>query len=1085
MIHRPIRPLLHVLSALIFMLIPATGEVALADFDPDLFAGMQARAIGPAGMSGRIADIDAVEANPDTIYVGAATGGLWKSVNRGVTWEPIFDAQPVQAIGAVSIFQANPDIVWVGTGEGNTRNSISVGNGIYKSIDAGRSWTHLGLEATERIHRIVLHPTDPDTAWIAAMGRTWGENPERGVFKTTDGGKTWDRILYVDVRTGAADLVIDPSNPDRLFAAMWEHRRWPWLFRSGGPGSGLYATGDGGATWNRMTPEDGLPAGELGRIGVAFCRSQPDTVYALVEAELSALLRSDDGGRSWRTVNSQHDIAPRPFYYADLRVDPERPGRVYNLWSLLSVSDDGGRTFEVIAPYSKVHPDHHALWIDPNDPDFLIDGNDGGVAISEDRGSTWRFITNLPLAQYYHISVDMLTPYNIYGGMQDNGSWRGPSAVWENAGIRNHHWEEVGFGDGFDTLPDPEDPLRGYSMSQRGFLRRWDLRTGERKDIRPPMPDGIDLRFNWNAALAIDPVDPSTIYYGSQFVHKSTDRGDTWTIISPDLTTDNPEWQRQAESGGLTPDVTGAENFTSIVAIAPSQVGPGVIWVGTDDGRLHLTRDGGRRWKSIEDNLHPIPDDTWIPHIAPSRFDAGTAFIVFDDHRRSNWTPYVLKTENYGGRWQTLADEDDLRGYVLSFAQDPVDPDLLFVGTEFGLYVSLDGGDEWMPWRHGVPAVGVRDLVVHPREHDLVIGTHGRSALILDDITPLREISEETLEETIHLYPIADARQHRVRQTGASPRFAGHADFRGENRPYGALLTYSLDVGGLPDHRTVQDRLEKQKAAKERRKIQSPDGAAIEEDEDFLQVDIRITDAGGEIIRTFQAPAHTGINRAVWDLRRNPFREPPGSRAWWRGETKGPEVLPGRYGVSVAVGEIEVHGEIVVLPDPRESISDRDRLEKDVAVRRAGSLQELIADAIDRIGSTRTDIDTVIGKVEAQQDRRAGDGDTDHQFFDAAEILKAKLTAVEKTFWAPPDTKGYIKRDDVLAKIDYVLGSLQSTWEALTPAQATYLRQAEETLGGALDDLNRLFDTDIDSFRRLAGDQGLELFPDREPLQVP
>ncbi|HEX9972521.1 MAG TPA: hypothetical protein VGD14_10675, partial [bacterium] len=493
-------------------------DSSLAQFDPDLFAGMKARSIGPAGMSGRIGDIEAVVSNPNIIYVGAATGGVWKSTNGGITWKPIFDDQPASSIGAVSVFQTNPSIVWVGTGEGNPRNSVGVGNGIYKSLDGGESWKYLGLEKTDKIHRVVLHPTDPEVAYIAALGTTWGENPERGVFKTVDGGKNWKRILFVDEKTGCADLVMDPGNPNKLFAAMWEHRRYPWFFKSGGPGSGLYFTYDGGENWKKITNKEGLPEGELGRIGVAIARNNPDVVYALVEAKKSALCRSDDGGKSWKIVNQSPNVNPRPFYYADIRVDPHNENRVYVLHSSLVVSEDGGKTFERIR--SRIHSDHHALWIHPENGNFMIDGNDGGVAISYDRGQTWRFVDNLPLAQYYHINIDMEIPYNIYGGMQDNGSWRGPSDVWESGGIRNFHWEEVGFGDGFATLSDPYDSNIGYSMSQGGFLSRFNRITGERKDIRPPAPDSIELRFNWNAAIAIDPSDPKTVFYGSQLVHK-------------------------------------------------------------------------------------------------------------------------------------------------------------------------------------------------------------------------------------------------------------------------------------------------------------------------------------------------------------------------------------------------------------------------------------------------------------------------------------------------------------------------------------------------------------------------------------
>ncbi|HEX8253239.1 MAG TPA: hypothetical protein VF846_08845, partial [Thermoanaerobaculia bacterium] len=656
----------------LFTLLPLTLH---AQIDPELLAGMKARAIGPAAMSGRVAAIDAIEANPDILYVGAATGGVWKSVDGGLSFTPIFDDQPVAAVGAVAIFQPSPEIVWVGTGEGNPRNSMSVGNGIYKSVDGGRTWQHLGLEKTERIHRIVLHPRDPNIAWVAALGQAWGQNAERGVFKTIDGGRTWTKVLYVNDRTGAADLIIDPNNPNKLFAAMWEYRRWPWFFHSGGWGSGLHVSHDGGATWKRLTEEDGMPKGQLGRIGLAVARSSPNVVYALVEAEKSALLRSDDGGRKWATVNSEYDVSNRPFYYSDIRVDPRDPNRVYNVASLISLSTDGGRTFRVLVPFAKIHPDYHALWINPNKPAHMYAGNDGGVAESEDHGQSWRYVASLPLGQYYHIAVDNETPYNIYGGMQDNGSWKGPNTTWETGGIRNWDWQEVGFGDGFGTHPMPDDPMSGYAMSQEGYIVRWNLRTGERKDIRPaPTGEGRgttagDLRFNWNAAIAIDPFDPNGVYFGSQQIHKSINRGDSWTRISPDLTTNRKEWQNQNRSGGLTPDVTSAENFTTIITIAPSPIERGVIWAGTDDGRVHVTRDGGANWTSVEGNIKGVPANTWVPEIKASRHNAGTAFIVFDDHRRSNWTPYVYRTTDFGKTWTSLV-TPTIQGYALAIEQD-------------------------------------------------------------------------------------------------------------------------------------------------------------------------------------------------------------------------------------------------------------------------------------------------------------------------------------------------------------------------------------------------------------------------------
>ena len=1073
-----------------------------AAVDPDLLAGLKARSIGPAAMSGRVAAVASVPGQPDLVYVGAATGGLWKSVNGGVNWQPVVDDQPVAAIGAVALSPDSPEVVWVGTGEGNPRNSASVGDGVYRSLDGGKTWQHLGLEKTERIHRILLDPRDPKVAYVAALGRMWGENPERGVFKTEDGGKSWKKILYVDERTGAADLVMDPKNPNKLIAAMWDYRRWPWSFRSGGPGSGLYVSNDGGETWRRGTEDDGLPKGNLGRIGVAFAPSDPRIVYALVEAEETALVRSEDGGLTWRTVNSEPGVSPRPFYYADIRVDPADPNRVYRLASTLDASDDGGRSFRAIAPFRAVHPDHHALWIDPQNPKRLINGNDGGVAISHDRGRSWQFVGNLPLAQFYHVRVDDAVPYNVYGGLQDNGSWKGPSSIWEGGGIRNFHWQEVDFGDGFDTVPDPRDPMRGYALSQGGYLIRWDLRTGERKDVRPEPPAGfedaedIKLRFNWNTGLAVDPFEPDTIYLGSQFLHKSTDRGDTWTAISPDLTSNRAEWQKADESGGLTIDASGAENFTTIIAIAPSPKARGVLWVGTDDGRLHVTRDGGKTWSSVEKNVRGVPDNTWIPHVTPSPHDAGTAFVVFDDHRRSNWTPYVQKTTDFGKTWTSLATAD-LKGYALAIVQDPVDPDLLFLGTEFGLWVSLDSGRKWMKWTHGIPTVSVMDLVIHPREHDLVIATHGRSLYVIDDIRPLRTLSEETQKAPLHLFETADARQVRMGQ-GSGGRFLGTGEFRGDSRPYGALLAYSLSGPGLPHPDE-----EKERERKEAERAKAPVASADKDKEEAggrggrgkkPEVEIQILDASGKLVRTLKGPAVQGVNRAVWDLRRDPFKRPATQQPIdedmpWR-QGRGPEVPPGTYTVRVKHGERQAEGTVRVVPDPRITRTEADRRANYEALGRAGALQDKTVDAIDRVVRTRVDVDAVtarLRKVDADAKSKAdreGTKPEDHKDLLAdAGKLKKKLETLERTLRQPEGFGGILPDTDVESRVNYVSGSLASSWDAPTPAQLAYLAAAEKHLQAAVADLNRLFAEDVAPFRAKVKEAGVtELLPEAPPL---
>ena len=627
--------------------------------DMNKLKGFKPRAIGPAGMSGRITAIDVINNHPNVIYVGAASGGVWRSENEGISWKPIFDKENIQAIGAITIQQSNPDVIWVGTGEGNPRNSLNGGYGIYKSIDGGKNWKLMGLEKTRNIHRIIIDKNNPNTVYVAAIGSPWGEHPERGVFKSTDGGKTWNKILFVNNKTGAADLVVDAANPNKLIVAMWEHRRKPYTFNSGGKGSGIYVTYDGGENWEKRTDKDGLPKGNLGRIGLAISKSNPKVVYALIEAKKNALYRSDDGGFKWKKINDKSSgrgtggIGNRPFYYSDIFVDPLNENRIYSVFTYVNFSIDGGKSFNQLMPAygsnSGVHPDHHAWWIHPTNPSFMIDGNDGGLNITKDKGKTWRFVENLPVGQFYHVNVDNDFPYNIYGGMQDNGSWAGPAFVLKSQGIRNSYWQELMFGDGFDVIPDPKDNRYGYAMSQQGYVGRYDRQTGLAKMIRPTHPDpDVKLRFNWNAAIAMDPFDQKTIYFGSQFVHKSTNQGYEWEIISPDLTTNDPEKQKQYESGGLTMDATGAENYCTILAISPSNLEKNVIWVGTDDGNIQITKNGGNSWTNITPKSKSFPKGGWIAQIKPSKVKKGEAYVIVNNYRNVDLKPYLFRTRNYG-----------------------------------------------------------------------------------------------------------------------------------------------------------------------------------------------------------------------------------------------------------------------------------------------------------------------------------------------------------------------------------------------------------------------------------------------------
>ncbi len=1034
-----------------------------APLDVSKLAGIKTRSIGPAGMSGRVADIEVDPSNPATIYIGAAAGGVWKSVNGGISWKPLFDNQPVASIGAIAVDPTNSDVVWAGTGEGNPRNSVSVGNGVYKSVDGGATWTHLGLDKTEHIHRILINPHNPNIVYVAAMGALWGENPERGVFKTSDGGLSWEKALFVNEKTGVADMVMDPNNPDKLLAALWEHRRWPWGFQAGGPGSGLYLTFDGGRTWSRRTSKAGLPSGELGRIGLSFARNRAQVVYALVEAKKSVLLRSDDGGLTWKTVNSSDNVNPRPFYYADIEVDPLNENRLYRLDSSLNVSQDGGKSFRVLVDSSRVHGDFHSLWIDPSDSGTLIAGSDGGVAFSYDGGDNWRFVENLPFAQFYHVNLDNETPYHVYGGLQDNGSWRGPAETWNRDGIFNWYWERVGGGDGFDVLPDATRPDRHlYSMSQGGNLRRFDLLTGESRVIKPVHPEGLPLRFNWNAALAQDPFAPGTIYYGSQYLHKSVNRGDSWTIISPDLTTNDPGKQRQLDSGGLTYDVTGAENYTTILSIAPSPVTKGVIWVGTDDGNVQLTRDGGASWRNVSDNAAGLPKDAWVPHIEASPSDAATAFVVFDRHRQSDWTPYVFKTTDYGVTWRNLA-TPDLSGYALVVRQDPQEPGLLFLGTEFGLFFSLDGGAEWTRWTSGFPTVSTMDLAIQPRENDLVIATHGRGVFVLDDIRPLREMARGgpgVLDQALHLFPVGSAIQY-LKGEPPGVRAPGEAIFQGENQPYGAMITFVVNDPALEEN---------SKGSADEDSHPTDDSAPKAK-----KVKIEALAADGRVVRTLEHEPRPGVNRVYWELDRRGVRIPGGGFGpdrEERGEPSGFLALPGNYTVRLSYAGREASAAVTVLPDPRIEATEAERLAKDQLVLAMYQQIEAAARSYDQLEKALETTRSISKrKGEVMEKRRP-------MLVERSSAMEKRLNELLDQFRGK-QVQG-IRRDPELprSKLATALFSLGSYWAAPTVEQKLLVEQSRQELYRWLGEVEKTFRTEWREYQSLVESLGLSLFPE-------
>ena len=1041
----------------IFFLAALTSP-AFAQVDMEHLEAMKARSIGPAGMSGRVTAIDAVVDNPDIVYVGTASGGIWKSSDGASTFDPIFDEQDVHSIGAIAIYQKNPDILYVGSGEGNPRNSHNAGNGMYKSIDGGKNWTHIGLENTRNIHRVIVHPENPDVVYAGVQGAVWGDSPDRGVYKSMDGGTTWEKILYANETTGIGDLIMDPGNPEKLIAAMWQFRRWPWFFKSGGEGSGMHVTFDGGTTWTQRTAEDGLPAGELGRMGLAFAPGNPDIVYALVEAKKNALYRSEDGGFTFSKVNDKDEVSNRPFYYNDIFVDPANENRVYHLASYVQVSDDGGRNFERIL--DDVHPDHHAWWIDPNNPNLIYNGNDGGMAISRDRGTSWRFPENLPLAQFYHIRVDNSIPYRICGGLQDNGSWCGPSQVWRAGGIRNSYWEEVAFGDGFDVMIHPEDLNTGYAMYQGGNLRRFELITGYQKNIKPIHPEGTVLRFNWDAAIAQDPFDANTIYYGSQFVHKSTNRGDSWEIISPDLTTNDPEKQQQLESGGLTYDVTQAENFTTIVAISPSPLDENIVWVGTDDGNVQVTRDGGESWVNVAERIRGVAPGSWVPQIHASAHDAGEAFVVFEDHRRNNWEPYLYRTRDYGRSWERLVDSEDVWGYALSFAQDPVVPALQFLGTEFGLYVSFDDGASWQQFKHGYPAASTMDMAIHPRDHDLVIGTFGRAAYVIDDIRPLRALAQDgdvILNAPITVFDIPDTYLAVTRQATGT-RFMADAMYAGENRPYGALISYWLEIPEVPEETAEENGGKKSEAT------------------------IEIMDSFGTVIRTLKGPAKQGLNRATWPLRQkgtridtdpfNPARQPADT------EPAGIAVLPGEYTVKVTFNGQSEENNVQVYTDPRIDVNEAHLRERHALYMQWSKQAEAMAKAVARVRDAFNTLDTVGGLLDDL------DEETATALRDMIKANRESLTELGEHF-SGKQVQG-IRRDPttVSALLFTASGYITSGMDAPDPSVHIAMDQSRNRLSQALDEVNAFFSSDWAAFKKAVQEADVSLFGDTSPLVI-
>lgn len=1056
----------------VVLLLLLSSMVYGQQLDMDHFKEIKARNIGPAGMSGRVTAVDVELNNPDVIYVGTASGGLWKSTGGGVVWEPIFAKEKAASIGAVAIAPSNTDVIWVGTGEGNPRNSQNAGYGVFKSLDGGRTWQHKGLGETRNIHRIVVHPNDPNTVYLGVIGNTWADSQERGVYKTTNGGDTWQKILYVNERTGVADMVVDPGNPDKLIVAMWDHRRKPWTFTSGGAGSGLYVTNDGGSNWTRLGEKEGMPKGDIGRVGLGISQSNPNTVYALIESKKTAFYKSADGAKTFKKVQDKM-VGDRPFYYADVAVDPENENRVYNVFSNVHVSNDGAKSFEVLLGWDRVHGDHHFWYIHPKDGSFIINGNDGGMAISRDRGKTWRFVENLPVGQFYHISVDNDIPFNVLGGMQDNGSWKGPSHVWRSGGIRNGYWEEVAFGDGFDVSPDPDNTRYGFGMWQGGNVMRLDFETGASRWVKPTHPDGVHLRYNWNAPIARDPKDANTIYYGSQFVHKSTDLGENWEIISPDLTTNDPEKQKQIESGGLTFDVTGAENHTTLLAIAPSPRNSDVIWAGSDDGNIQLTRDGGKNWSKVNAKIKDFPTGAWIPQITASQYQDGEAFVVVNNYRQGDWTPYLYHTTDFGKSWENMLGPDEVWGYTLSFIQDPVEPRLMFLGTEFGLYVSIDAGASWTQWKAGYPTVSTMDMVIHPRDHDLAIGTFGRSMFILDDIRPLRALAAQgtsLMDAPLHAFEAPDAYLAHYKQA-AGTRFMADAIYKGQNRPYGALITFWL------------------KSLKQPKVPEGVDAAMMPTPKKDT-VTVEISDASGTVVRTLKQMAVAGMNRMSWGLAKDGFRMPgmpkpkPGAAV-----PAGMAVLPGTYTVKLMYDGHEATTTVQVLPDPRIEADLSDKEQSAALAARFTDNIRLITAGVDNLKAAKKDMKEAMGMIKKQL---KDDEETSKAWAERTKQLSKQADSLMQLVIPDEKVRG-IYRDPALlsskifavgAYFNSAFGSPNPAFFAPSQAQQYAIANFEGDMKAAIDGMNAFMQEAYLPYQEDFKALNLSIFEAWEPLEI-
>ncbi len=1008
--------------------------------DSGVISGLGARNIGSAAMSGRIAAL-AGYADPSgrvTLFVGAASGGVWKSTDGATTFKPVFDDQPVQSIGAITVDPSNHKNVWVGTGESWTRNSVSVGNGIYKSTDGGETWTFAGLPNSERISRIVVDPRASDTVFACVPGRLWSDSTERGLYRTVDGGKSWQLVLKgANVSTGCADVAIQPGTPGMMLASLWDFRRQGWIYRSGGnspkaaSASGVYRSADGGKTWTELTAASarGLPAKPYGRIALTFAPSDPRTVYAFIESTDSGLFISHDGGASWERGDKSQWMVWRPFYFANLIVDPKDARRVFKTDGALILSEDGGKSFSSIGGFNGMHGDVHDVFVDPNNSQHVFAGDDGGLWISYDGANKWWKTDNLPVSQFYHVSVDNHDPYHVYGGLQDNACWVGDSAY--PGGITSSRWENMCGGDGFWMFADPTDADYLYAETQGGYVGRVNKRTHETRDIQPRL--GAEdlqrykkLRFNWNAPIALSPHDASTVYIGAQFLFRSRDHGQSWERISPDLTTNDPQKQKQEESGGVTVDNSAAEMHTTVYSISESPVSAGLIWVGTDDGNLQLTRDGGQHWNNLIANVHGLPKNSWVSWVQAGGFAPGTAYAAFDRHTFGDLTPYVYMTADYGKTWAPLLDSKNpkgVRGYVHVIKEDPVDAQLLFLGTEFGLWISVDGGAHWAQFKGGhLPAVAVRDLVVQPRDSDLVIATHGRGIWIVDDITPLRHLTPQLTAQDAAFVSARPVEQ-RIEANGGWVN--GAAAFVGDNPLPGAVITYYQRTRQL-----------------------------------FGKLQIQVLDSTGAVIDELPASSRRGLNRVLWSMHRSAPHVPPAVQLAGAG-TQGPRVPPGTYTIRMHKGDKTYDTQVTVGLDRRVTWTLADRQAQYDAAMKVYALFNDETALFKRIAGLREQV------TQANTGRPDKDP-LNHQLKD----FDGKLDALRKRIVATTEGGAITGEERLREHTDQLYGAI-TAWDG---PPSRYQLDNVDGLRAELNDVSGVFEkltgTELPTLNKALGSQG-------------